>query len=157
MVPDSASGVAASSFCAGGGVVGGVGGAAAFLVSKEPTCNWPWYFLKMPALWYFQNCFDASFPATRWRTDKSQCLRPGKWLGEAVLFFPPAEVSVGRNIRYGPRSTWMLVLKLAQIIDIFVDDDPKTVRLIMRRNVALGEGFGHGAGDAETSTDARRV
>ena len=53
----------------GGGVAGGVGGGASFfLLSKDPTSNWPLYFLSMLSLWYFQNCFEASLPATRWRT-----------------------------------------------------------------------------------------
>lgn len=51
-----------------GGVAGGVGGAATFLVFKDPICSWPLYFFRTPSLWYFQNCFEASFPATRWRT-----------------------------------------------------------------------------------------
>jgi hypothetical protein len=41
-------------------------------VFREPTCSLPLYFLSMPSLWYFQNCFEASLPATRVR-----------------IFFPP--------------------------------------------------------------------
>ncbi len=33
----------------------------------------------------------------------------------------------------------MLILKLAQVIHILIDDDPKAVGLIMRRNVACRE------------------
>jgi hypothetical protein len=44
--------------------VAGAAGGAAF-VSNEPTCNCFWYFFKMLSLWYFQNCFEASLPATR--------------------------------------------------------------------------------------------
>lgn len=47
-------------------------GASTFLVSNEPICSWALYFFKMPSLWYFQNCFEASFPATRWRTRMCQ-------------------------------------------------------------------------------------
>lgn len=50
-----------------GGEGGGVGGAAAFLLSSEPTSSLGLYFFRMPSLWYFQNCFEASFPATRVR------------------------------------------------------------------------------------------
>lgn len=68
MAPGTASGLTISFFCgAGGGVAGGVGGAA--FVSSDPTCSCFWYFLRMLSLWYFQNCFDASLPATRVRTD----------------------------------------------------------------------------------------
>jgi len=67
---DFAGGAAAGFFsCAGGGVAGGVGGAAPFAFeSREPTCSFAWYFFRMLSLWYFQNCFEASLPATRWRT-----------------------------------------------------------------------------------------
>jgi hypothetical protein len=44
-----------------------VGGAEAFFVSREPTWSFALYFLRMDSLWYFQNCFEASFPATRVR------------------------------------------------------------------------------------------
>jgi hypothetical protein len=36
-------------------------------VSREPTWSFALYFLRMDSLWYFQNCFEASFPATRVR------------------------------------------------------------------------------------------
>lgn len=73
MNPGSACGftfsLASVFFSIGGGVVGGVGGGASFfLLSKDPTSNCPLYFLSMLSLWYFQNCFEASLPATRWRT-----------------------------------------------------------------------------------------
>ena len=55
MAPDSACGLIvslASVFVsAGGGVAGGVGGAASFfLLSSDPTSNWPLYFLSMLSL-----------------------------------------------------------------------------------------------------------
>ena len=54
-----------SFFSAGGGVAGGVGGAADFgLESSEPTNSFLEYFLRMDSLWYFQNCLEASLPAT---------------------------------------------------------------------------------------------
>ena len=37
-------------FSRGGGVAGGVGRAAVFFVSKEPTCSCPLNFFKMPLL-----------------------------------------------------------------------------------------------------------
>lgn len=68
MVPDSTDGfkISFSFVCGGGGGdSGGVGGAAAcFLLYSDPICNWPLYFLRMPSLWYFQNCLDASLPPT---------------------------------------------------------------------------------------------
>jgi len=42
-------------------------GSALGLVSSEPIWSEDLYFLRMPSLWYFQNCFDASLPATRVR------------------------------------------------------------------------------------------
>lgn len=69
--PDSGCGFTVSFFSDGGGVAGGVGGAAAcFLLSSEPTCSEPLYFFRMLSLWYFQNCLDASLPATRVRTSR---------------------------------------------------------------------------------------
>lgn len=62
------------SFFSAGGLAGGVGGAAAFLVSRDPTCSFGLYFLRIPSLWYFQNCLLASLPATRVR-----------------IFFPPED------------------------------------------------------------------
>jgi hypothetical protein len=38
-------------------------------------------------------------------------------------------------------STWVLVLELGQIVDILVHDDVQVGGLIMRLNVADGEGF----------------
>ena len=39
--------------------------------------------------------------------------------------------------------TWVLVLEFCQVVDIFVNDDPKVVWLVMRRYVTLREGLGH--------------
>lgn len=38
----------------------------------------------------------------------------------------------------------MLFLKLGQIVDIFINDYPQIVPLVMRCDIALREGFGHG-------------
>ena len=65
VVEDAGTGAGAG---AGAGAGGGRGGAAAFFVSKEPICSFPLYFFRIPSLWYFQNCFEASFPATRCKT-----------------------------------------------------------------------------------------
>lgn len=66
-VPGSALGTAFSFF--GAAAAGfGAGGLAFFLESNEPICSCDLYFFRIPSLWYFQNCFDASLPATRWRT-----------------------------------------------------------------------------------------
>jgi hypothetical protein len=37
----------------------------------------------------------------------------------------------------------MLILEFGQVVDIFVNDDPKVVWLVMRRYVTLGECLGH--------------
>jgi hypothetical protein len=55
-------------FEAAGLGAGAGAGAAAFLESKEPICSWDLYFFRIPSLWYFQNCLEASLPPTRWRT-----------------------------------------------------------------------------------------
>lgn len=66
MTPEFASGFTMSlvGFLSSFAAVAGAAGGAAF-VSNEPTCNCFWYFFKMLSLWYFQNCFEASLPATR--------------------------------------------------------------------------------------------
>ena len=55
-VPDSADGLTISFFsAAGGGVAGGVGGAAALgFESSEPTWSCFWYFFRIPSLWYLE-------------------------------------------------------------------------------------------------------
>jgi hypothetical protein len=48
--------------------------------------------------------------------------------------------------------TRVIILKLGEVIDVLVYDDPQIVRLVMRRNVALGEYLGHvgrGRGEKE--------
>jgi len=40
-------------------------------------------------------------------------------------------------------ATGMLFLELSQIVDLLVNDDPKVVGLVVRGNVAGGEGLGH--------------
>ena len=70
----------------------------------------------MPSLWYFQNCLEASFPATRVRTAdaKSECSR-GK--GADI-----PEERWARQLTF--LAAGMLMLKFRQVIDIFVDHDP---------------------------------
>ena len=41
----------------------------------------------------------------------------------------------------------MLILKLSQIVDIVVDDDPQAIGLAVRCNIVLGECLGHGECD----------
>lgn len=43
----------------------------------------------------------------------------------------------------------MLILEFGQVVDIFVNNDPEVVWLIMRRYVTLGDGLGH---DEEEAT-----
>lgn len=86
--------------------------------SSEPTCSCFWYFLRMLSLWYFQNCFDASLPATRCSTVACQC-RP-----ERVRRATPTLLSSG-----------MLVLELGQIVHVLIDNDPQIVGLVVRRHV----------------------
>lgn len=127
-VPLSADGETAATFCSLGDA-GGVGGpAACFLVSNEPTWSLPLYFLRMPSLWYFQNCLEASLPATRDR-----------------IFLPPGYYQPSlRELRIcGGRLAWVLVLELGKIVDILVHDDPEVVGFVMRRDVASCEGFRH--------------
>jgi len=123
--------LAAAGFAAGG-EGGGVGSAAGFLVSSEPTWSFPLYFLRMPSLWYFQNCWLASLPATRVR-----------------IFLPPRQ----RRHQLDPRvrakgraNTWMFILELGEVVDVLVDDDVEVGGLVMRCDIALGESFGHGEG-----------
>lgn len=40
-------------------------------------------------------------------------------------------------------STRVLILKLGQVVDVLVHDDPEVVRFVVRRNVAGRECFGH--------------
>jgi hypothetical protein len=47
--------------------------------------------------------------------------------------------------RLGQKLTWVLVLEFGQVVDILVDDDVQVVGLVMRLDVAGGEGFRHGA------------
>ena len=114
-VPDSAEGATFSSFfSAGGGVAGGVGGAACFLESNEPTWSCPLYFFSMLSLWYFQNCFEASLPATRVRTrETSACHARNQRVFHTFL------------------ATWMLILELGQVVDVLVNDDVEVGRLVM--------------------------
>lgn len=52
--------------------------------------------------------------------------------------------------------TWMLILELGQVVDIFVNNDPEVVWLVMRRYVTLGEGLGHDEGEAISVVDTGR-
>jgi hypothetical protein len=40
--------------------------------------------------------------------------------------------------------TRVFVLKLSQVIDILVHDNPQVITFVVRRDVTLGECFGHG-------------
>jgi hypothetical protein len=42
----------------------------------------------------------------------------------------------------------MVILKLCEIIDVAVDNDPQGISLVFRRDVALGKCLGHGVGGA---------
>jgi hypothetical protein len=42
----------------------------------------------------------------------------------------------------------MVILELCEIIDVAVDNDPQGIRLVFRRDVALGKDLGHGVGAA---------
>lgn len=39
--------------------------------------------------------------------------------------------------------TWVLVLKLSQIVDIVVDNDVEIGAFVMRRDIVFGEGLRH--------------
>lgn len=43
----------------------------------------------------------------------------------------------------GTKLTWMLILKLGNVIHVLVDNDEHVIALVVRRNVALGERLGH--------------
>lgn len=43
----------------------------------------------------------------------------------------------------GTQLTWVLRLKLGQIIDIFINDNPQVIGLLVRGNGIFGEGLGH--------------
>lgn len=121
--------IGAAIFGAGAASGAGAAGAAAFFVSNEPTLSLAWYFLRMPSLWYFQNCLDASFPATRVR-----------------IFFPPIVVLVRPS--FAPQDglqTWMLILESSQVVHILVNDDVEVFCAVVRRNICGGESLGHGA------------
>ena len=109
-VPDSADGTTFSFFSAGGGVAGGVGGAAAaFLLSSEPTCNCDLYFLRMLSLWYFQNCFEASLPATLCKTTRSLEGDPLGFLHVRLTLLATCKMSAG-NIAVRRQSAYQDVL-----------------------------------------------
>ena len=102
-----------------GGVVADL--TPACLLSNDPTCKRGRYFSRMCALWYFQNCLDASLPATRWRTKEScqvldqtlfrasGCIyaaprHAGRPSGAAALLFRPPVASV--SSRYHCIAEW---------------------------------------------------
>jgi hypothetical protein len=47
----------------------------------------------------------------------------------------------------------MLILEFCQIVDIFVNDNPKVIWLVMRRYVTLREGLGHDEEEAKLAND----
>jgi hypothetical protein len=112
------------------GAGAGAGSAALGLVSSEPTSSLGLYFFRMPSLWYFQNCLDASFPPTLVR-----------------IFLPPANEQVRllpRKRRRLDRLTGVVVLELCQVVDVAVDNDEQVIGLVVRRDVACREDLGHG-------------
>jgi hypothetical protein len=47
----------------------------------------------------------------------------------------------------------MLILEFCQIVDIFVNDNPKVIWPVMRRYVTLREGLGHDEEEAKLAND----
>lgn len=43
----------------------------------------------------------------------------------------------------GMQLTWMLCLKLGQVIDIFINDNPQVIGLLVGGDGIFGEGLGH--------------
>lgn len=85
------------------------------LESREPICSEGLYFLRMPSLWYFQNCFDASLPATRVKiflppTIRRQTTVYGgvPYWGSFALRFSVAGAGAGAGLGH----TWVVVLEL---------------------------------------------
>jgi sulfur carrier protein ThiS len=76
----------------------------------------------MLSLWYFQNCLEASLPATRWRTAGSQPTNYAYLLGTLTLL-----------------SSRMIVLKLGQVVDILVDNDVEVVGFVVGGHIGSGE------------------
>jgi hypothetical protein len=114
--PEFASGFTTSlvSFLASlAAVAGGAGGAA--LESSDPTWSCFLYLVKMESLWYFQNCLEASFPATRWRTEVCQRMMWSMILVIA-LFFPPG-CSSWNFVRSYTSSSTMMYRSLAVLCD----------------------------------------
>lgn len=48
------------------------------------------------------------------------------------------------------KHTWMVVLEFGQVVNVFVDDNPKIVGLIVRSHVVLAECLGHGNVEKQT-------
>ena len=140
-VPDSATGWAISF---AGGVGGGVGGVSCFFVSKDPTCSCPLYFLRMPSLWYFQNCFEASFPATLCSTIEAMRKCEGSMgCKRSYSSVRLSSISIATRHITMRHCTWMLILKLRQVINIIIDDDPKIILGLVRRNHVLRKRLRH--------------
>lgn len=51
-----------------------------------------------------------------------------------------------RGKRFAHKHTRMLISELGDIVDIAINDNPERVWLVVRRDVGLGEGLGHGGG-----------
>jgi hypothetical protein len=122
-----------ASFGAGFGAGASSLGSGLGLVSREPTWSLAWYFLRMPSLWYFQNCLEASLPATRWR-----------------IFLPPGFGALARRTpapleNGGARQklTRMVILEGRQVIHVAVDSDVEAVRLVVGRHLGGSEDLGH--------------
>lgn len=137
-------------FFAGAAALGaatGIGSAAGFastfgLLSRLPTWSCPLYFFRMPSLWYFQNCLEASFPATLWRIFLPPvfCGQRGVLSrGEGSAGGTPPMRRGWTRLDHSGGLTWVVILELCQIVDILVDNDPKRVGRLMRRDVVGAE------------------
>lgn len=86
---------------------GGVGGASPLVLeSSEPTWSFALYFLRMLSLWYFQNCFEASFPATLWMTGYGVSTCHSHTMAKLTLL-----------------ATRVTLLEFGQVVYIIVDND----------------------------------
>jgi hypothetical protein len=121
------------------------------------------YFFRIPSLWYFQNCFEASLPATRWRTvDRYEHVRHSNATCKTATYssyhLHNPTISINRIAALGPwsRHTWVVILELGHIVDILVHDDPKAVALVVRRDVSGLESLRHDDADEAVRSNRRR-
>lgn len=64
-----------------------------------------------------------------------------------------ADIDADVHARFG--HTWVVILKLGQIVDIVVDNDPERVAFVVRRNVGFTKRFRHGT-DGGCATRAQK-